>query len=250
MRLAARHDYLLIVRGILRTARVIVHWKAFAVTVAIITIVPGPDTMLVVRSALLRGRAAAVLTALGCSLGLTVWSGSAALGSVAILRWSPRVFATLQRAGAVYLIALGAVAVIGRLRRPGSARGREASNTSDGCLEPHAWHSDSRSVRWRAAIVQGVIADLLNPKAAAFFTALVPQFVTVGASHLGRAHVEASFGLGLLAAVIAFLGLAAYGLLAANARAFLRRPSAIGLVDLIAGLTLAAVGVAMLLRTD
>ena len=90
--------------------------------------------------------------------------------------------------------------------------------------------------------MEGLLADLLNPKAAAFFTALLPQFVD-------PANVRASaIMLGLLAAVAALFGFTMYALLAARVSSVLRRRWPAVVLDAVTGLVLLGFGVALLRR--
>ena len=85
-----------------------------AISVLLI-LIPGPDTAMVSKNALVGGRRSGVLAALGVAIGLTVWTAAAALGIAALLRASSIAFDTLKIAGALYLAWVG----IGMLRSNG-----------------------------------------------------------------------------------------------------------------------------------
>lgn len=80
---------------------------AFAGVAAVIVVLPGPDTALVLQNGLAHGRRAAVETALGVNAGLLVWAVAGALGIAALLRASAPAFTALKLAGAAYLVWLG-----------------------------------------------------------------------------------------------------------------------------------------------
>jgi len=129
----------------------------FAVS-ALLIVTPGPDTALVVRNALRSGPRSASLTALGVAAGSAVWAFASLLGLAVILEASAVAFALLKLAGAAYLCYLGARSVLGG----GTVhRARVAM--------PH-----------RTAFTQGLLNNLLNPKAAVIFVAVMPQFIAPG----------------------------------------------------------------------
>src|SRR5579871_2326615 len=73
----------------------------------LLILVPGPDTAVVTKNALLGGRRSGVLASVGVSLGLTIWTLAAALGIAALLRASSVAFLALKLAGAAYLVWIG-----------------------------------------------------------------------------------------------------------------------------------------------
>src|SRR5262249_23800315 len=118
---------------------------------------PGPDRAVVTKSALLGGRRGGVLTAVGVTAGLTVWTLAASLGIAALLRASEAAFLVLKLAGALYLIWLGIQLL----------RGRDPMRDADG----------RRATSRTKAIRQGLLSDLGNPKIAVFFTSFLPQLL-------------------------------------------------------------------------
>jgi len=221
----------------------IVHLREFLVTVALITIVPGPDTALVIRNAVRDGRSAGLLTAIGCTLGLTVWALAASIGLATILALSASLFGIVRLAGVLYLTALGARFLRSAWRVARQAEGlgldQEIGAPTPGIGVKIGLRARTRRGR---ALIEGLLADLLNPKAAAFFTALLPQFVDPG-------NVRASaIMLGLLAAVAALLGFTTYALLAARVSSVLRRRSPAVVLDAVTGLVLLGFGVSLLRR--
>ncbi len=185
---------------------------------AVVICTPGQDTALTIRNALMGGRRAGIATALGVALGQAVWTLAAAAGAVALLRASQPAFTALRLVGAAYLVFLGLQALRAAIRRrPPEARAAagRAGTTPE------------------AALRQGLLSNLANPKMAVFFTSLLPQF--------GEAFVTL-LSLGLVFALLTFVWLAAYGIVAARARRFLGRDRVQRAFDAVTGVVLVALG--------
>jgi threonine/homoserine/homoserine lactone efflux protein len=198
---------------------------AFLGISAIVIMVPGPDTALIIRNALLGGRAAGVVTALGISLGLALWAFATSLGIVALLVACEPLFLVLKYAGAAYLAYLGTLALY--------AAWRPAASPPLGTVR------SAFSVRLRlgAALRQGLVSNLGNPKIAVFFASLLPQFAPAG---------EATFGalmtLGLTFCLMGFAWLASYAVVVAKAGDVLLRPRVRRAIEGITGAVLIALG--------
>ncbi|MFF0477550.1 LysE family translocator [Streptomyces sp. NPDC004284] len=148
---------------------------SFAVVAGMLTIMPGLDTALVLRSAITLGRSRAFATALGILSGVLVWGMAAAVGASAVLTASQLLYDVLRLAGAGYLAWLG----IGMIRRTIKERGRPASgDTADGvgAAAPEA--------TWARCWARGLGTSLLNPKNGVFYMAMLPQFIPGDAPHL------------------------------------------------------------------
>jgi len=138
---------------------------AFSLAAALIVLLPGPDTLVVLRELLRDGRGRAAQTVVGVLSGLTVWVIAAALGLSALLQASHTGYIVLKIAGAAYLIWLGVQSL--RLRRMSAPDNR-----------PH------RRLLGRG-FVAGFATDLLNPKVGVFFVTFLPGFVPHGYSVVG-----------------------------------------------------------------
>ena len=95
-----------------------------------------------------------------------------------------------------------------------------------------------RAMTAATAYRQGVVSDLGNPKMAAFFTSLLPQFATAG----GGSSFWAMLGLGLIFCVLTWLWLALYASAVARMHAVLRRPRIRRTTEAVTGTVLVALG--------
>jgi threonine/homoserine/homoserine lactone efflux protein len=105
---------------------------AFAVLSLILTITPGPDSLLVLRSSLLAGRRAGARVAAGATSGSLAWGICSAAGLTAILAASAQLYRVLQLAGAGYLLFLG-IRGWRAPSSPGSATGRARCSAAPAC---------------------------------------------------------------------------------------------------------------------
>ncbi|HZR83397.1 MAG TPA: LysE family translocator [Candidatus Binatia bacterium] len=136
---------------------------AFSAAAAVLTVAPGPDTMLVVRNVLRGGRADGVVTTLGICAGLFLHATLSAVGVSAVLVRSATAFRILRLAGACYLAWLGIRSLAGALLGDG------ADDVADGVA--------ARAVPARRCFTEGLLSNVLNPKTAVFYLALLPQFI-------------------------------------------------------------------------
>jgi threonine/homoserine/homoserine lactone efflux protein len=192
----------------------------FVGAAVLIALTPGADTALVVRNALVAGAPAARRTALGSTSGLLVWGAASACGIAAVLAASAAVFTTVKLAGAAYLIWLGLQAIL----RAGA----------------HA--PEERRARGGSPFRQGLLCNLLNPKAGVFFTALLPQFVSPQDPVL-----LVSLLMTAIAAVASLTWLSVYAALVPRAGDVLRRPPVRRALDRLTGVVLIGLGVRLAL---
>jgi threonine/homoserine/homoserine lactone efflux protein len=143
---------------------------SFALLGALLTITPGLDTALVLRSAITMGRGPAFATAIGINAGALIWGGTAAVGVSALLTASETGYLVLRVAGAAYMLYLGIRMIVGAVRPKGASDVKEAVAKT-----PSIWNTFGR----------GLLTNLLNPKIGAFYVAVLPQFIPVGTSPLG-----------------------------------------------------------------
>jgi threonine/homoserine/homoserine lactone efflux protein len=192
---------------------VLVSYLAAAAVLALLAVVPGPDVAVVSRAALARGRAAGIQAAAGVVSGLLVWGLLTVAGLAAVLAASPEAYTVVKLAGAAYLTAMG-VRALWRSRRgagPSAASGGTAGS------DP-----------FRA----GLLANLLNPKIAVFYTSALPALVPRG--------VSADGWLALLVGTHAMISLFVLWLYAGLAG--LARPRVRRALERVTGIALVAFG--------
>ncbi|MTJ62845.1 LysE family translocator [Nocardia seriolae] len=130
---------------------------------------PGPDFLIVLRNSVVSGRRAGVASAGGIAVGVFVWALITAVGVAGLLAASAKAYTVVKLVGAIYLAYIGIRALLAA-RRGDYRPDPEAAVNGRGTL---------------VALRQGLLTNLLNPKCAVFFIALVPQFLPADPSALG-----------------------------------------------------------------
>ena len=197
---------------------------AFIAAAGLLTIAPGLDTALVLRTATIESPRRAVLTSLGIVVGCFIWATVVALGLGALLAASQLAYTILRWIGAAYLVWIG----YKMIRYPR----RQFLSDAPG------------NDRKRAAFATGVLTNLLNPKVGVFYVSFLPQFVPQ--------NVSVAPYILLLGAIHALLGLIWFACLIAATRPiaqFLRKPSFVQACDRLTGGMFVAFGVGLALES-
>lgn len=178
---------------------------AFAFAAAALTIAPGPDNMLVIRNVIRGGRRDGLVTGLAIGAGLFVHATLSALGISAILLHSATAFHTLKIIGAAYLVFLGLQSLRAATRRlPAAAPVAQfadaslAATDADSSLpvfpsaaDPAPSHADLLPAGSLRSLREGFLSNVLNPKTAVFYLALLPQFIRPDDPVLARSLILA-----------------------------------------------------------
>lgn len=197
----------------------------FCIAAGLLTIAPGLDTALVLRTAAAEGPKSAALAALGVVMGCLTWGAAVAFGLGALLAASEPAFTVLRWAGALYLVWLG----VNLILKP---RSQVALEPADGAASPS-------SRNW---LGRGYLTNLLNPKVGVFYVSFLPQFLP--------AHVAAGPFIFLLAVLHALMGIVWFALLIVATRPIaraLKRPSVIRRLDRLTGVVFLTFGVKLAL---
>lgn len=177
----------------------IANLSVFIVAAIVLVIIPGPAVLFIVGQSLEQGPKAGIVSSLGLMVGAVVHILAAILGISAVLHTSALAFSVVKYLGAAYLIYLGL--------QQWFSKPQKVALTSKG------------TKKLAKVFRQGIIVNILNPKAALFFFAFLPQFVR---PEQGSVVAQMLF-LGFLFLVIAFISDAIYALLAGNIANWLKR---------------------------
>lgn len=204
--------------------------------VGLLTLTPGLDTALVLRTAGLGHRRRAWGVVLGIQSGTLIWGVLTSLGVTALLTASHLAYEALRWVGAAYLVWMGGSLLWRSWRRSADEQPKE-DGTQAG-LSSGARADETLTGGWR----QGIATNLLNPKMGAFYVAVLPQFIPAGASHLAAGVLLA--GVHILLAVLWSCALIAF---AHVLRDRLQRPAARRCLDRITGTAIAVFGLRLAL---
>jgi threonine/homoserine/homoserine lactone efflux protein len=141
---------------------------SFTVTAGLLTITPGLDTALVLRTAAVEGRKQAMLAGIGICSGCLLWGAAASFGLSALLAVSGFSYSVLRIVGAVYLGYLGIKLVI-----------RAFGSTSSISPAEAVW-AENRNRDSSLWLKRGLLTNLLNPKVGVFYLSFLPQFIPTG----------------------------------------------------------------------
>ncbi|MCW5773977.1 MAG: LysE family translocator [Rhodospirillaceae bacterium] len=198
---------------------------AFVGIALIVIVTPGPDTAVTTRNVFVGGMRAGVFTSLGVTTGLSIWALAASAGITALLVASEPLFFALKLVGGAYLVWLGIQSILSAFR----AGDWRVMIRRDG---------EKRRLGAGTAYRQGLLSDLSNPKIAAFFTSLLPQFVPQQHAAFHDFAV-----LGLTFAAITLVWLVFYSWLIATAGNVLARPRIRRILEAVMGAVLIALGI-------
>ena len=198
---------------------------AYVVAAGLLTLTPGLDTALILRTAAAEGPKRAALAQLGINIGCLVWGAAVALGLGALLEASQLAFTILKWAGAAYLVWLGLTLIL---------RPRDRFEVAAGVP---AGGSDFTWMR------RGLFTNLLNPKIGVFYISFLPQFLPDG--------VQAGPFIFLLAVIHVLIGTCWSGCLIAATQPIataLKRPAVVRWLDRATGGVFLGFGVRLALE--
>lgn len=130
---------------------------AFSLAALVLTLTPGLDTALILRTSAAEGGKKAFQAALGIDVGCFIWGALIAFGLGALLAASTLLYDGLKWLGAGYLCWLG----IQLMLRP-----RESFTTAS-----------THAVQRYSGFMRGLLGNVLNPKMGVFYVSFLPQFI-------------------------------------------------------------------------
>ncbi|MBK0061265.1 LysE family translocator [Pseudomonas sp. S44] len=133
---------------------------AFTLAATLLTVTPGLDTALILRTSAVEGRKQGLRAALGINAGCLLWGAAVAFGLGALIAVSELAYDILKYCGAAYLAWLG----VNMLLRP-----RQSLAPAEAERRPAA--------NW---FLKGMMGNLLNPKVGIFYVSFLPQFIPQG----------------------------------------------------------------------
>ncbi|WP_439660789.1 LysE family translocator [Lentzea sp. HUAS TT2] len=149
-------------------------WTSFLLALVVITVVPGPDFVLVMGNAV-RSLRKGVEAALGVLTGLLIHATLATVGLSALVAAAPAALFVVKAIGAVYLAYIGFMTL------------RSASKPLE------------EQPRQKNVFLRGMLCDLLNPKVMLTFLSLIPQAMDPNAAPLPQAAVLSAVTVGVFA---------------------------------------------------
>jgi threonine/homoserine/homoserine lactone efflux protein len=191
---------------------------AFALTALIIEITPGPNMTYLAALSLSSGMRTGFAAVAGIAIGLATYGIVAALGLAAVIDGSLLLYGILRWGGVAYLLWLAWEAW-------SSERETSADTVDDPDDEP-----------W-IAFRRGLITNLLNPKAAVFYVAVLPEFIRPGAGSvmsqtLALSAIYVTIATAIHAGIVALAGSLQSMVAASNSRRMVRRLLALALVGI------------------
>ena len=186
---------------------------------------PGPNMVYLVSRSISQGWRAGMVSLAGTAVGFVVYMTMANLGLAAVFIVVPWLYTALKVAGALYLLWLAY-----RTLRPGGLS----------LVETRELPGDSAGRLFR----MGMVTNLLNPKAALMYLALIPQFIDPEAGNV----VAQGFQLGAIQIAVAVIVNGAIVVAAGSVAVFLqRKPAWMRWQRVVTGSLLGAVGVKLAL---
>jgi threonine/homoserine/homoserine lactone efflux protein len=141
---------------------------SFTVAAGLLTITPGLDTALVLRTAAVEGGKQALLAGVGICFGCLLWGAAASFGLSALIAISGFAYNVLRIVGAIYLSYLGIKLLVRAFASTSS------NNVAGPVLEEDKGRDSSLWLR------RGLLTNLLNPKIGVFYLSFLPQFIPPG----------------------------------------------------------------------
>lgn len=198
----------------------------YLITITILTMVPGSDTMIIFRNTLRGGLKDGFVSSFGIGLGLMFHAVLSAIGISAILLYSATAFTILKTLGAIYLLWLG----FSNIKTYIQSKYKEK--------KINVKLSEFLFIR---SLKEGFLSNVLNPKIVIFYMAFLPQFVDKESSVLFQSIYLAFFHFCIS---FVWLGILSYTIISANA--FIMKPNIRQKLELFSGLIMLLLGLKLL----
>ncbi len=140
----------------------------FTLMVLLLTVLPGPNTALILKTVPQHGRTAGIFNLAGIVSGFYVHGIFSILGLSALILKTSQAFFVLKFLGSIYLLYLGVTSLWQAFR---------SKHTSAKTRNPENYEIVSR--KNNRLFLEGFLTNLLNPKASIFYLAVFPQFINL-----------------------------------------------------------------------
>lgn len=161
---------------------------AYILMALMMSMLPGTDTVLIMKNTLNYGAKAGRYTILGMATGLTFWTVIAVLGLSVVIAKSVFLFNTIKYLGAAYLFYLGVRVFFTKSTLSLEAVQADNQRSIDKSSHHH----------YKESYLQGAISNILNPKTVLVYITFMPQFIDLN----GNTNQQL-IGLGLILTLIA-----------------------------------------------
>lgn len=140
---------------------------AYALMALMMSVLPGADTVLIMKNTLSHGAKAGRYTIFGMATGLTFWTIVAIFGLSVVIAQSVFLFNTIKYIGAAYLLYLGLRVFFTKSTFALEAVQAENNYSNQKSMRPH----------YKESYLQGAISNILNPKTILVYVTFMPQFI-------------------------------------------------------------------------
>ncbi|OCH21021.1 LysE family translocator [Aliivibrio fischeri] len=205
----------------------IMDFWAFFIAILLLTMTPGLDTALVIRNTTRGGWKDGITCSLGICCGLFVHATMSAVGLSVVLVSSAELFTVVKTIGAIYLIWLGVQSI----------RSTFSHSQSIGMSSNKSLEAPSLKVSFK----EGFLSNILNPKTAVFYLALLPQFINPEYSAFAQSLLMASIHF-----VIAMIWQGGVALLVEKAKQLMSSSVVKNRIERVTGAVLVMLGVNLL----
>ncbi len=147
---------------------------AYVGIVALLVVIPGPNTVLVMQSVGISGQRAGLFNVFGIVTAVYLNALLSGLGLTLIIMQSAEIYNLIKMLGAAYIAYLGVTSLVNAYKLHRQKESTCTNNSS--CQAPDVVTQESSFTFYS----KGVLTGVLNPKSALFFLAFFPQFIHPG----------------------------------------------------------------------
>ncbi|MFE6167245.1 LysE family transporter [Viridibacillus arvi] len=201
---------------------------AYILMALMMSMLPGTDTVLIMKNTINYGATAGRYTILGMATGLTFWTVIAFLGLSVAISQSVLLFNTIKYLGAAYLFYLGVRVFLAESKLSLEAAQDGSQRLIDKSSQNH----------YKEFYLQGTISNILNPKTILVYITFMPQFINLN----GNINQQL-IGLGLILTLIAVGWFLILVYLLSHVKKLLKRPGFQKIFQKSTGLMLIGFGV-------